>query len=144
MPFSERPYVRGYSNLFPQAVKWLLIANVAIFVIQFLFRVLFGEENYNSFFGDFYLSPQDVVDNFAVWQLVTYLFLHDPYGFMHILFNMLMLWMFGNDLEQSWGSRFFLKYYFICGVGAGICVLVSAALFRDPSPTIGASGGLTA
>jgi len=73
-----------------------------------------------------------------VWQLVTYMFLHG--GFWHILLNMFILWMFGSDLERTWGSREFLKYYFICGVGAG----VFNVLFQPNSmiPIIGASGAI--
>ena len=53
----------------------------------------------------FGLSPRLVLEHFAIWQLVTYMFLHDPFGFGHILFNMLTLWMFGADLERTWGTR---------------------------------------
>src|SRR5205807_3931248 len=58
----------------------------------------------------FALVPIEVVKVFAVWQLVTYLFLHG--GFGHIIWNMLALWMFGADLERTWGTRRFLKFYF--------------------------------
>ena len=61
------------------------------------------------------------VRNFTVWQLVTYLFLHG--GIWHLLFNMLTLWMFGSPLERDWGTRRFLKYYFICGIGAGLSAM---------------------
>jgi membrane associated rhomboid family serine protease len=139
MPLSERSYLRGYSNYFPQGVKWLLIANIAIFIV-FFFAVHSG---YGGVFLPFYLSPAGVLGGLSVWQLVTYMFLHDPYGFSHILFNMLTLWMFGMDLENSWGTRFFLKYYFLCGIGAAICVVVANLFFGDPyARTIGASGAI--
>jgi membrane associated rhomboid family serine protease len=139
MPISERPYLRGYSNYFPQGVKWLLIANIAIFVV-FFFAVHSG---YGGLFLPFYLSPREVVGEFYVWQLVTYLFLHDPFGFTHILFNMLTLWMFGMDLERTWGTRLFLKYYFLCGIGAALCVVFANLFFGDPyARTIGASGAI--
>jgi membrane associated rhomboid family serine protease len=71
------------------------------------------------------------------------MFLHDPYGFAHILFNMLALWMFGTDLERDWGTKPFLKYYFVCGVGAGVCVVVANLFFGNlDSRTIGASGAI--
>jgi membrane associated rhomboid family serine protease len=71
------------------------------------------------------------------------MFLHDPNGFSHILFNMLMLWMFGKDIETVWGTRRFLQYYLICGIGAGICVVVLNTLFGSTeSRTIGASGAI--
>src|SRR5438309_730184 len=72
------------------------------------------------------LAPRAVVYHFALWQLFTYLFLHGGIG--HLLFNMLSLWMFGSMLEQDWGTRRFLKYYFLCGVGAGLCDVAVNAL----------------
>ena len=74
------------------------------------------------------------------------MFLHG--GFGHILFNMLALWMFGVQLERRWGTRFFLRYYFITGVGAGISTLIASLLpflFGNSlygSLTIGASGAV--
>ncbi len=67
------------------------------------------------------LVPMLVVHSFPwyIFQLFTYMFLHGSIG--HLLFNMLALWMFGLPLEQTWGTRRFLKYYFLCGIGAGIC-----------------------
>jgi len=76
----------------------------------------------------FGLSPRLVLEHFAIWQLVTYLFLHDPYGFGHILFNMLTLWMFGAELERTWGTRYFLKFYFVCGVGAAVLTILFSLL----------------
>lgn len=127
------------SEYFPTAVKWLLISNIALFVIYFLaVRTGFG-----YLFYPFGLIPATVLRSFGVWQLVTYMFLHDPYGFGHILFNMLTLWMFGADLERSWGRSAFLRFYFICGIGAGICVVVANALFGSLNTrTIGASGAI--
>ena len=57
-----------------------------------------------------------VVTRLHVWQLVTYMFIHA--GVFHILFNMLALWMFGAELERIWGTRFFIKFYFVTGIGA--------------------------
>ena len=57
--------------------------------------------------------------SFRIWQLVTYMFLHE--GFQHIFFNMFAVWMFGRVMESVWGSRKFLVFYFICGIGAGLC-----------------------
>jgi membrane associated rhomboid family serine protease len=126
-------------GFFPVGVKWLLITNISIFVVNFLAqRFAFG-----VYFYPFGLVPAMVVHLLAVWQLVTYMFLHDPNGFGHILFNMLTLWMFGADLERTWGTRRFLQYYFLCGIGAGICVVLANLLFGNmASRTIGASGAI--
>jgi membrane associated rhomboid family serine protease len=74
----------------------------------------------------------------ALWQFVTYMFLHG--GFWHLFLNMFILWMFGSEIERYWGSRTFLKYYFITGVGAGLLSWLTA--INSPHPTIGASGAI--
>ena len=109
----SRSIIYGY---FPTGVKWLLIVNTGIFVIWYL-----GGPTVQSMMSPLVLVPQWVVHRFPwfLYQLVTYLFLHG--GISHILFNMLALWMFGTPIEQTWGTRRFLKYYFLCGIGAGIC-----------------------
>ncbi|MBI3680723.1 MAG: rhomboid family intramembrane serine protease [Acidobacteria bacterium] len=139
MRFDSR--TAGYitTEFFPIAVKWLLISNIALFVIYY-FAVRTG---FGALFHPFALAPGAVLGSFAVWQLVTYMFLHDPGGFGHILFNMLTLWMFGADLERAWGWRTFLRYYFLCGIGAGICVVIGNLLFGSLNTrTIGASGAI--
>ena len=78
--------------------------------------------------------------DFFPWQLLSYGFLHGD--ITHIVFNMLMLWMFGRELEVLMGARRFLTYYFTCVVGAGIVQLIVAGLQGGGYPTIGASGGV--
>ena len=129
-------YVPG----FPKGVKWLLISNVAIFLADFFARFTELHDPIVVLLG---LTPAAVVKEFAVWQLVTYMFLHGGIG--HILWNMLALWMFGAELETAWGTRRFLQFYFFCGIGAGICVvLLNYVLpWGNPSvPTIGSSGAI--
>ena len=84
------------------------------------------------------LRPYYVWHRFFLWQPVTYIFLHG--GLMHLIMNLFALWMFGSELEYQWGTSFFLKYFFITGIGAGLCT----ALFNPSSriPTIGASGAI--
>ena len=116
------------------AVKRLLIANTTAFVVATLMQAFGIGEPVRWLM----LTPYAVTHQFAVWQLVTYLFLHG--GFFHILFNMLTLWMFGGDLERQWGTRRFLFYYFLTGIGAGLCVVLV-----QPSSlvaTLGASGAI--
>jgi membrane associated rhomboid family serine protease len=121
------------------AVKGLLIINTAIFLIAFLSRSL--DFTLVTYFG---LTPSSVA-HLAVWQLFTYMFLHSTAGFTHILMNMLTLWMFGVPLESVWGSQRFLRFYFFCGIGAGVAVVVLNYFLpggRPDIPTIGASGAL--
>lgn len=123
----------------PPGVRFLLISNTAIFVAYYL-SVIFG---FSALFGPFRLIPEQAVQRLHIWQPFTYLFLHDPTGFGHILFNMLALYMFGKTLEETWGTERFLRYYFACGVGSGICVIVAGYLTNTQSvSTIGASGAI--
>ncbi len=119
------------------ALKALIGANVAMFLIT-----TFAQEVVR-FLG---LVPTDVIHQFRVWQLATYMFLHG--GIFHIVFNMLALWMFGTELERIWGTRYFLKFYLVTGVGAGVLtVLFSLLPFEfaqsiHRSIIIGASGAI--
>lgn len=112
----------------PPAIKGLLIANV----VGFLVAKLVGPQMYDLF-G---LIPEQLVFHRWVWQPFTYLFLHG--GIWHLIFNLFALWMFGMPVEAQWGEREFLKYYFLCGLGAA---LTSAAVSpHSLVPVIGASG----
>ena len=122
------------------AVRAIILANVAVFVITLAMPALI--------IGWFGLVPQDVIERGRVWELVTYLFVHSPTDLMHILFNMLAVWMFGTDLERRWGSRGFTKYYFITGVGAGASMVLVSLIPWAPvhsvynAVTFGASGAV--
>lgn len=97
------------SNL-PTITKNLLIVNVLIFAVTWLVPSL----DITGRLGlHFFLA-----DDFHIYQLVTYMFVHG--GFTHVFFNMFALWMFGRVMENVWGPRKFLFYYFLCGIGAGI------------------------
>ncbi|MCP4675807.1 MAG: rhomboid family intramembrane serine protease [Deltaproteobacteria bacterium] len=88
------------------------------------------------------LIPLSVLPGLEIWQPATYMWLHSPGDFMHILLNCLFLWMFGGTLEASWGSKSFLRFYLTCGIGAGLVVLASGLLFAPATPVLGASGAI--
>lgn len=128
-------YSRGSFNLmWTPAVRVLIITNVVIF----LFAGLFPIQTQYSIAVLLGLVPKYVLTRGWIWQLVTYMFLHQ--GFIHILFNMFLLWMFGSTLERVWGTKSFLRYYFLTGIGGGLCYF----LFNINStiPTVGASGAI--
>jgi membrane associated rhomboid family serine protease len=123
----------GFGGLTP-VVRNLLIANVAVFVLA----IVLGFLGYGGIVQLGMLTPYLVTHDLFLWQVVTYMFLHD--GFFHILFNMFALWMFGSELERTWGQSRFLFYYFLTGIGAGItCVLLSPSSIVA---TLGASGAI--
>lgn len=121
-------------------VKKLLIINGAIFLVQ-LFFTRFMPGFLESVFG---LSHEGLVFDFRLWQVFTYMFLHG--GWMHIIFNLLALWMFAGELEMLWGSKFFLRYYLLCGTGAGLFIAAMNAIayqqYGQSPVTIGASGAI--
>lgn len=113
-------------------IKILVILNLALWIGL----TLTGLDNF--FFRIFGLVPKAVWSQFMIWQPVTYMFLHA--GIWHVGMNMLVLWMFGTELEQDWGRDYFLRYYMITGIGAGI-----VTVFFGPSatiPIVGASGAI--
>jgi membrane associated rhomboid family serine protease len=113
-----------------RAVRLLILINMVLYIVQH-----FAPAGYLRVFG---LVPAYVLGRAYLWQLVTYMFLHG--GLLHIFFNMLFLWMMGSELERYWGSREFLKYYFVTGAGAGVInVLVQP---HSGIPIIGASGAV--
>jgi membrane associated rhomboid family serine protease len=134
-PGSNVTYAIGPGAPTP-AVKILLITNIALF----LMNVIVGDVM-TIRLG---LSPQSVFQDFALWQPITYMFLHSTRGLGHILFNMLALWMFGTELERTWGTRFFTKYYFVTGIGAAATNLLLSLFIADiyHSTTVGASGAI--
>jgi membrane associated rhomboid family serine protease len=140
MAFSSRTYARPYlsGGGLPPGVRGLIVANSTVFLLMWIFG---STAAVRIFVGLFSLVPADVVRRLYVWQLGTYLFLHE--GFFHILFNMLALWFFGKDLEDIWGTRRFLQFFFFSGIGAGLFVVLANYLFGDPTRgTVGASGAI--
>ncbi|MGD8747258.1 MAG: rhomboid family intramembrane serine protease [Balneolaceae bacterium] len=116
-------------SIFPPAVKHLLIVNVLVFVATFTPRIGPILQHYGPLYpvGSGY---------FHIWQVVTYMFMHA--GFAHIFFNLFALWMFGQSIENFWGTRRFTIYYFLTGIGAAaLHMLIGAS-----APTLGASGAV--
>jgi membrane associated rhomboid family serine protease len=132
--YGDVSYSFGPGALSP-AIKILIITNVIAFLVSLIVPEIIVPLG---------VVPRAVFENLAVYQVVTYMFLHG--GVMHLLLNMLSLWMFGTDLERTWGTRFFTKYYFVTGIGAAVITLLwsisplpySASLYD--SVMIGASG----
>lgn len=116
------------SRLSP-AIRGLLIANLAIFAIQWWSPAMIER---------FALWPLAV--DFQPWQLVTYAFLHG--GVAHLLFNMVGLVTFGNELEEYWGTRRLLSFYFASVIAAALTQLAVTSSIGELAPTVGASGGI--
>ena len=134
--YSDVSYTFGPGALSP-AIKILITINVVVFLVSLVVPTLVLQ---------LALVPRAVFEQLTIYQLVTYMFLHE--GFGHILVNMLGLWMFGTELERTWGTRFFTKYYFVTGVGAA-CDHFAVGLSPLPyaesiyySAVIGASGAI--
>lgn len=129
----------GWRQSMPPVTKNLIIINVLIWLAMALSKS-YGETLVN-FLGLHYFDSS----KFNPLQLITYMFLHDQRSITHLLFNMFSLWMFGRMLEQIWGSRRFLIFYFICGIGAALIQEATWALTwqHDYYSEIGKLNGLT-
>ena len=122
----------------PRPIRILLIANVAVFLADFLTRGAF-------LLPWMALTPYQITQDFQVWRLFTYMFVHDTTPpFLHILFNMLMLWMFGTAVVQEMGERRFWILYLLAGLFAGGCSLLFYAATGNPTVVIGSSGAIFA
>ena len=102
----------GLMNKLPTVTKNLLIINVLAWMGT-LALGKYGIDLHRLFGLHFFMAP-----SFRIWQLATYMFLHE--GFQHIFFNMFAVWMFGRIMEDTWGSKRFLIFYLLCGIGAGL------------------------
>jgi membrane associated rhomboid family serine protease len=127
----------------PLVVKQLLIANAAVFVVQTLFANRMVETPYViipmiEYFGS--VTPMLFWEKGYLWQPFTYMWLHG--GFGHILMNCFALWMFGSQLALAWGPKRFLRYYLLCGVGAGF-IIATYPYAAQVLPSVGAAGILS-
>jgi membrane associated rhomboid family serine protease len=128
-------------------VTRIIALNVAVFIVQLIFmQMSSGEQGITlsdimiNYLG---VRPDLIIHKYYIWQFVTYMFLHG--GFIHILFNMYFLFALGIPVEQTWGGRRFLIYYFFTGIGAGITIFIVNTLIGGVNmqiPTVGASGAI--
>lgn len=135
----------GLNMRLTKAVKWLLIINGVVFLLE----LIIGRTDGGMLFlmDHLAISLNGFLFHGELWQPITYMFLHDPHGLSHILWNMLMLWMFGCPLEGFWGAKRFVKFYLITGVLAAGAILMAGLFWAPPNRevyTLGASGALYA
>jgi membrane associated rhomboid family serine protease len=135
-PYTQVSYRIGPGPLTP-AVKFLIIGNVVVFLASMVMPML------TAYLG---LMPAAVLENFWLWQPVTYMFVHA--SLTHLVLNMLMLWMFGVEIERLWGTEAFARFYAFCGLGAAATTIVASLLpfgyasFMYITTTVGASGAI--
>lgn len=143
-----------------RVIMILIIVNVTVFIVQLLFstissqwgvptmgmspetdgvvhHVKLGPDRFTTLF---WLYQPLAIGKLWLWQFVTYMFLHSVSDPWHIIFNMLVLWMFGSEVEKAMGTRRFLTMYFTAGIFAGIF----GCLFTPNNPILGASGAIFA
>ena len=120
----------GFMSNVPPAVKNIILINIGFMVMTYLNEPLMARY--------FALNPL----NFFIrpWQLVTYMFMHG--GFFHLFFNMYTLFIFGTVLERVWGTRKFLVFYFVTGIGAALVNIGVQYMTGAFALTVGASGAI--
>ncbi len=131
-----------------KALIALMVANLVLYILQlFLLRLD------QTWIRHLYLSSEEVLTKGFVWQIFTYGWFHAPEATGHLLWNMVMLWLFGAPMEQFWGPKRFVKGYFIFILGGGLLTVAygglmlglhSAGVIDAPhlAPHLGASGGV--
>lgn len=133
----HKPGLRIGPSMTPPIVKQIMIANAVVFLVQHLVD---GTTRYAS------VIPVEFWQLGYLWQPFTYMWLHASFG--HIAMNMFMLWMFGSQLALAWGPKRFLRFYLLCGVGAGLIIATYPYLMMSVHPvglfarTLGASGAI--
>lgn len=141
----------GVGGMFSPVIKILLIANVAVFLLQHFFigTLTFGGVPLGRVFIQYFALWQVNLSNlmpfsgeyqFYPWQLLTYQFMHAD--FWHLFMNMFALWMFGSEIERNWDGKRFILYYLLAGIGAAIIHMAITPFFGEVRPTIGASGAV--
>lgn len=120
----------GFMSNVPKAVKHIIIINVLMLVLTYLNNPLMSKW--------FALNPISFI--WKPWQLVTYMFMHG--GFGHLFFNMYTLFIFGSVLENVWGTKKFLTFYFVTGIGAALVNIGVQYLTGSFALTVGASGAI--
>ena len=119
----------------PPGTTALIAANVAMFLLQ---QVAPGAIDALALWP--LGAEQAGGASFAPWQLLTYAFLHG--GMLHLAFNMFALYMFGGAIEQVFGTRRYVTYYFVCAITAALTQLIFSAVSGSPYPSVGASGAV--
>jgi len=153
MGIADRDYHRtthgGFlSNLTP-VVKWLLLSNIAIFLLDYLLIPFFLDSNLDGEkipklldWGAF--SIGSAVQHFQVWRFISFQFLHGSLG--HLLFNAMGIFFFGPCMERWWGSQRFLIFYLLCGIGGAaffsLLTLTGIVPADSQSILVGASAGI--
>jgi membrane associated rhomboid family serine protease len=126
----------------PLVTRYLLIANLVVFGLQFLLKDALDP----LLLWPLGSAGRQGSPGFMPWQLVTYAFLHDPRNLLHLAFNMLALVMFGSQVEYVWKARRYATFYFVAVLGAALCQLAVAWVMMSRTgevyPTLGASGGI--
>ena len=120
----------GFMSNVPKAVKHIIIINLLMLVLTYLNNPLMSKW--------FALNPISFL--WKPWQLVTYMFMHG--GFGHLFFNMYTLFIFGSVLENVWGTKKFLTFYFVTGIGAALVNIGVQYLTGSFALTVGASGAI--
>ncbi|MGF1583081.1 MAG: rhomboid family intramembrane serine protease [Gemmataceae bacterium] len=159
MGIYDRDYYRGSRNPLLQSLgrtgqvcKWLIVINVAIFLVQVM-TISRATPDAPSSIGWFtellWLKPSAVFYG-QIWRLITSAFLHNPDHIWHIVFNMLFLWWFGSELEGLYGSKEFLTFYLVAALAGSIGYMLypgvyywSHGMLNNAPPALGASGAVT-
>ncbi len=114
-----------YQISFPRMTRGIRNLMIGLVVTQIVFLLIihaqiFGEGAAKLAFANLPLHIPDVFVDFKVWQVLTYMWIHDPTDIWHLIFNLVILYFFGPLFERAWGIRDFMRFFVLCGVGGGV------------------------
>ncbi len=141
MEFYSNEYQQRSSRYFSTVIKSLMIVNIAVYLVQAFFSLV-SPSLYRSIMQYFGLWPNQVIEHFWLWQLITCAFLHDVRNVFHLLFNLLTLYFFGNLVEQHYGPKRFLFFYLCCAAFASGVFTLFHYFLGPIAYAIGASGAI--
>lgn len=143
--FRRRP-ARAGGFSFQTITGWLIALNVAVYLLNAVLRVQFGEGTIGLLWLWGFFSYDTAVGGFQIWRFLTFQFLHSEAGIGHLLFNMIGLFFFGPMVESFFGHRRYLAFYLLCGVAGPAAYLLIMVLgilpMNTATPMVGASAGL--
>ncbi len=135
----------GRASIISPAIKVIMIINAVFFIFSFLLSDYSIGSFYPAafmykYFALFPLGDGNPYSTFFPWQLITYQFMHA--SFSHLFFNLFSLWMFGSEVEYHMGSKKFLVFFLLSGIGAGLIQLATTSIAGTFGATVGASGAV--
>jgi len=138
-------YQQGSRPSFPPIGPTVRNLMIALFGVQIVYMVLINGGSQQAMLENIPLHAPEGIESGKIWQIFTYMWVHDHHDVIsHLLFNLLLLYFLGPMFERKWGRRDFLRFFILCGVGGGVLTQVLAWIAPGTfgGPVVGSSGAM--